>query len=135
MVIISIVASVALNKSFYNIDNALLLKAKSDVSLVQSALNEYKNRMLLKQENMNLYNLDEASVNTKDLKLFDKIIQDIVFISTSSDELKKGLWIKTSNNSYEFVISKDEQIEFKYDINRNKFECDLSKLYCADIIQ
>ncbi len=135
VIIISIISAVVLSKTSSNIQKTMLLKAKSDVILIKSALNQYKNKMLLKQKSSYLSSLDDASINTKGLKLFTNIIKDVIFISTSKEQLKQGLWIKTSNNSYEFVLSSQDQIEFIYDDVNNKFECDLSTQYCDELIQ
>jgi general secretion pathway protein G len=135
LILLAIISSIAISKISSNINSSILLKAKSDIALIRSALNDYKNKMILKQQTMDLQTLDDASFNTKSLKLFTNIIDDVVFISTSNDELKQGLWIKTSNNKYMFVLSKEDKIEFSYDSVTNKFECNILDDYCSELIE
>ncbi|MEA1915072.1 MAG: type II secretion system protein [Campylobacterota bacterium] len=135
VVLISVIAGVAVSKISLGVDKTVHVKAKADIALIRTALNAHHNKMLLKQQSEYLSNLDDASTNTANEVLFTKVINDALFMATSKEELKQGLWIKTSNTQYEFVLSNENQIEFSFDNRSNTFECDLTDEYCQELIQ
>lgn len=119
----AIIFSYALPKFSGILDNSNILKLKSDVSLIRSALKDKKVDNSLANNTSFIY-LDDARVNQKDEKLFSNIL-NITILSTNSIERKIGYWAKISSSSYVFYL-KNEELEFNlidYDfvcISQNK---------------
>lgn len=91
-----------------------LIKLKSEYNLILNALNEYKTKMILKNEDLTSIKLDIASINTSNEKLFSNIFR-LNIISTNSSEKKVSHWIKVSENEYSYILNDSSQVDFKYE--------------------
>lgn len=79
-----------------------------------NGLNEFKNKKILLNESLEEISLDEALVDTKGENLFSNVI-DFKIISTNSDEKKIAFWYKSALNSYVFILSKDNEVNFSFE--------------------
>lgn len=110
IVVLAIIFSYALPKFSKILDSSNILKLKSDISLIKSALKDIKVDNSLTNVNKIIY-LDDARINQKDEKLFSNILNSTAILSTNSIEKKSGYWAKISNSSYIFYL-KNKELEF-----------------------
>ena len=124
--IISIISIVAIPKLFFNVDNANIVKLRSDVALIRNGINKYKNKQLFSNETVTL-----DSLGNSDSLLFNTILtQPIV-----AKENIGGNWSKQSTNSYKAWISNYKYVEFAYSSDNLTFDCDFNDEYCEDLTQ
>ncbi len=125
--IISIIAIVAIPKLGNSLDKANIIKIRSDIILIQEALNQYKNRYIL---SANLEPLD--SLEEDNNLLFSKILQ---YPIVSSAIPKSTSWIKVTNSQYTVWLNSTDSINFTYNSNDFTFKCDKNNNYCKQINQ
>jgi len=111
VMILAILLSQAVPKFYEYFHSTNILKARGDVLLIRSSINEYRNELLLK--------------NTT--------AQYPVTLDTIFTNLNINTFIKKSDSIYEVKID-NSSIEFKYEKDIGKFDC-LHKVqeYCEDI--
>lgn len=137
LVIIALIFTFAIrnNQTFFS--NSTLSKIKSDVALIRSAIASKVHARMLKAQTQFPQRLDDAALNTEGALLFsgieDEKLLDYPFVSTSSYERQIGQWSKKTQKSYLVWISKEESIEFTYDLNKGTFECDYTQNSCKEI--
>lgn len=130
ILIVVIITSFALPKFNTITDKSNITILKSQLSLIQNAITENKNKNILLANNETITYLDNASINKKDEKLFSKVI-DFPILSTDSSEQKAGKWMKISNNTYEFFLSSSKTISFL--IKNEKIICKDKDEICKEI--
>lgn len=130
ILIVVIITSFALPKFNTITDKSNITILKSQLSLIQNAITENKNKNILLANNETITYLDNASINKKDEKLFSKVI-DFPILSTDSSEQKAGKWMKISNNTYEFFLSSSKTISFL--IENEKIICKDKDEICKEI--
>lgn len=99
--------------------------------MIQNGIREQKTKKILLSNTENIKNLDEASSNTKNEKLFSKVI-DFLIVSTNTNEKKAGKWSKISDKSYQFYLSSSKAILFL--LEDEKFLCKSEKEICKEIL-
>ena len=124
--IISILLVVAIPKLFYNIDSANIIKLRSDVALIRNEINNYKNKQILSNDNINLETLDK-----NDNLLFSFILTSPIIAITNDG----GNWSQNSITSYKAWISSDISVNFTYNSNDFTFDCDFNEEYCKELTQ
>ena len=135
IVIIAILSSIAIKKLYFSVNDANILKLKTQVALIQDAINSTKENNILKGLSSSyISQLDNAPIDTPDCKLFDNIL-DTPIISTSSSSAKAGYWSKSDNFTYKAWINNSNNIEFNYDNNSGVFICNIENKYCKQLIQ
>jgi len=139
ILIIGLIGSFAINKIFYSLDKSNELKIKSEVSLINEAINRvYSNQILLGNSDFTLERLDDASINGVDESLFigydEYILLDDVILSTSLEKKELGKWIKSSQKSYKVYLTKDRVLEFIFDSNEVLFSCDKNDEVCKEFM-
>ncbi len=117
--LITIVLSFSLPKFFDITKNTDIIKLKSQYSLIQNALSDYKTKQILLANQDDIEKLDDAMNNKEDEKLFDKILK-LKILSTNNTVKKSGLWIKKDDKNYSFVL--DNTI-VKFTLEKNIFKC------------
>ncbi len=140
IVIIAIISSFALNKYFHHIEKVNFVKIKSEVSLINNAINQlYSNQTLLGNNNFIIERLDEALVDVPNETLFNGynefILLDEVILSTSEEKKELGQWIKLSNSEYKVYFSKDKFLSFYLDSENMTFACDRNENLCIEFEQ
>lgn len=139
VLIVGLLGAFSINKFFYSIDKSNNFKIKSDVALINSAINKtYSNQVLLGNSTFTLDRLDDASINTAGESLFvgynEYILLDVVISSSSEDKKEIGKWIKTSQTTYKAYLSKDKVITFEFDNNKGTFTCKKSDEVCKEFM-
>ncbi|MGB7402928.1 MAG: type II secretion system protein [Arcobacter sp.] len=139
VLIVGLLGAFAINKFFYSIDKSNNFKIKSDVALINSAINRtYSNQVLLGNSTFTLNRLDDASINTAGESLFvgynEYILLDVVILSSSEEKKELGKWIKTSQTTYKAYLSKDKVITFEFDNNKGTFTCKKSDEVCKEFM-
>ena len=132
--IIAILAAIAL--PYFNAprQDALLLKLKADLTMIQSGIAAAKNEQMLVNSALTLSVLDEAAVNLVGEKLFYCSKAQISACKGGSNccttsILNSGIlsstkgWLKTGVRSYRFYLSNKKFIDFEFNANESAFEC------------
>ncbi len=123
IVVLGILAGVALPRLLAPADDARLVKAKSTISSIRSAISLAKNKSILGGTGASYpSSLDDAAYNTDNEELFDgnatqKILEYPIYSKSS------GGWIKSSDNNYSLNIE-GKNVVFIYNSNTGKFTCD-----------
>ena len=130
IVLLAIITSFAISKFNTITYNSNLSILKSELSLVQNALIEQKSKNILLSNSDEITNLDDATINKKDEKLFTNII-NFSIISTDSNERKVGKWVKISQNSYEYFLLASKTISFS--LEDEKIICKSVEEICKEI--
>lgn len=136
--IISIISLFAINKYFHSLESSNYLKIKSEVALINNALNQlYSNQVLLGNSSFYLNQLDNAQINISDESLFtgynEYILLDYLILSTSSEEKKLGYWIKESQTKYKTYLTKEKSVVFIFDTSNGTFYCDETDNICKEL--
>lgn len=136
--IIAVLTSVVISKSSFSFDRVNLIKLRSEISLIRSAIAEDKNRAVLKNSSkIYIDSLDEASVNKSGEKLFcglqNRELLNIDIYSANENEKQIGRWIKISQNGYGIWISSSDYVEFTYDPDNGRFECNEKNEICKKV--
>ncbi|WP_428025551.1 type II secretion system protein [Arcobacter sp.] len=139
ILIVGLIGSFAVNKFFYSLEKSNKLKIKSEVALINEAINKvYSNQILLGNSDFVLQRLDDASINGVDESLFigydEYILLDEVILSTSLEKKEFGKWIKISDTNYKVYFSKDKVLDFTFDINEALFSCDEKDDLCKELM-
>ena len=130
IILIVLITSFALPKYNAIIDSSNLSLLKSDLSLIQSGIEQKKtiNTLLLNCDKIE--NLDYSAIDKINEKLFTKVIEFSI-TSTDTKEKKLGKWSKISDNSYEFYLSSSKSILFLYE--NEKMLCKSEEDICKEI--
>ena len=110
-------------------DKTYITTLKSELSLIRQAIAKSKNEKVLLSNNQKINNLDVASINKKNEKLFTKVI-DFDIVSTDLTEKKLGSWAKTSSNSYSFYTATNT---FLFALEESVFLCKSEEKLCKEI--
>ncbi|MBS9782811.1 MAG: prepilin-type N-terminal cleavage/methylation domain-containing protein [Arcobacter sp.] len=130
ILVISIIYSFSVSKFSFFDKNKNLIKVKSDFVFIQHSLQNYKQKKILLGKKEDIDSLDDAHILKKDEKLFSKIL-DKNIISSDNIQKKLGSWIKTSNNTYEFLLANSKTIKFK--LKDGFFSCVSSVEICKEL--
>ena len=114
IILIVLITSFALPKYNAIIDSSNLSLLKSDLSLIQSGIEQKKTINTLLSNGDKIENLDYSAIDKINEKLFTKVIEFSI-TSTDTKEKKLGKWSKISDNSYEFYLSSSKSILFLYE--------------------
>lgn len=125
IIILAIIASIALPKLFDTTSKTSLIKIKTDLLLIQNALNEYKNKSILKGENISLDKLDNGKF------LFINILPNKTFVNEKSS----NSWEKLSDTEYYFWFNKNENLLFTYNSSVLSFTCNKSDEKCQEVLK
>ena len=68
---IAIIITVAVSKFDSALDNTNITKIKSDILQIRAGINQYRNKMILKNETASFNSLDDNNI-----KLFNKVLQN-----------------------------------------------------------
>ena len=142
--IIAILAAVALPYLNAPKQDALLLKLKADLTMIQSGIAAAKNEQILMNSAVNLSVLDEAAVNLAGERLFYCSNAQILACKgglncCSTSILHSGIlsstkgWLKMGARNYRFYLSAKNFIDFEFNANENAFECKNSSL-CKELL-
>jgi len=127
IVILSIIATIAIPKFTTGIEKSNLNKIKSDIMLIRTGINEYKDKAILQAQDLDLETLEDDNNN-----LFSKVLRHPIR-STSSP--KPASWEKISDTSYRIWIDTTSSIIFYYNADNFTFDCDLENQYCKELTQ
>ena len=125
--ILSLMAVVALPKFGNSLDKANMIKIQSDITLIRNGINEYKNKMIMLNNEPSLETLDDS-----DVLLFGRILKNPVI---SSEIPKATFWSKISNNKYKVWIDTTNSLKFTYNKSEFTFDCNLNDQYCKELTQ
>ena len=130
IVIVSIILSFAVSKFDLINQNTNLTKLKADIALIQNGITNLKKQKVLQNNYDEVDILDDASVLTKDEKLFSKVLQYPI-ISTNQTLKQKAHWYKKSSKEYVFVLSSSDEVLFE--LEESVFSCIKPKKVCEEL--
>ena len=128
--VIAIIGTFAIPKFYKIMSNSKITELKSNLAIIRNNISKLKTKQTLLNEVISIDNLDDASSNTNNEILFDKII-DFNIISTTSSLKEIGKWIKLSDSSYEYILSSNKSVLFS--LENNSFNCTSSLEICKEI--
>ena len=127
---ISIILTFAIPK-FNNITStSKVTELKSNLAIIRNGINKFKTNQILLAESSSITSLDSAITEKEKELLFTKVI-DFPIVSTSSNIHEIAKWIKTSESSYEFLLSSNKKVLFF--LEDNTFKCKSSFEICKEI--
>lgn len=127
IVILSIIVTVAIPKFTTGIQKSNLVKIKSDIMLIRTGINEYKDKAILQGEQVDLETLEDDNIY-----LFSKVL---TYPIKSSNTHKSATWEKISNSSYRICLDNQNSVIFYYDKDNYTFDCDFQDEYCKELTQ
>ncbi len=135
IVILGILAGVALPRLIAPADDARLVKAKSEISAIRSAIALLKHKNILEGKITNgatpLF-LDDAPINTEDKELFDGNSSIGTLLTYPIYARTAGGWKKTDERTYSIhILNKD--VLFDYNQSSGRFTCDTTSGDYGDI--
>ena len=128
IVVLGILATVALPRLMAPVDDAKLVKVKSDLSAIRSAIALLKSKNILegKMTNSGLPTaLDDAVINADGEELFDGNITIGTLLTYPIYAKSAGGWMKTGPTTYSVNIS-GQNVQFDYNSTMGKFTCDIN---------
>jgi len=125
ILIISIFSTVAIGKLFHSSSKTILIKAKTDLALIQNGLENYKRKMVLQNQTNSLNSLE-----TNSQYLFSNILTTPFIAST-----QVGAWSKYSDKQYRFWIDKNRYIKFRFNKYKLTFDCDKTDNLCQEVLK
>ena len=130
IILISIVSTFAISKFTDLSTNTNMTKLKNDYTLIRNNISKFKSKQILLGNESNLISLDNAMDDTKNEKLFTNILEYII-LSTNTNEMEVGKWIKVSNSYYDYVLSSNQKISFV--LENNQFICKSDSKTCQEL--
>jgi len=127
LAIISIILAVAIPKLNNILNNTDTKKIKSDILIIKEALNNYKNKMILKGETSHLESLEDNNQ-----ELFNNILQTPI---QASNKQNIGSWGKITSNSYKVYLEDGNSVTFIYNSDDYSFQCDENNPLCKELTQ
>lgn len=122
---IAIIITVAVSKFDSALDNTNITKIKSDILQIRAGINQYRNKMILKNETASFNSLDDNNI-----KLFNKVLQNPIL--SSRENIAKA-WSKISDTKYQVFLDKTNALEFVFDTSKYTFDCDISNTLCKEL--
>lgn len=98
--------------------------------MILKAINDYKTKQTLLNESSQIDILDEAIENTKNEKLFTKVLE-MPILSTTTNDKSVANWIKVAKDKYSFVISNDLIVDFI--LEDSNFKCISEENICNEL--
>ncbi|MGM0518300.1 MAG: prepilin-type N-terminal cleavage/methylation domain-containing protein [Campylobacterota bacterium] len=130
VLIISIITAFIASKYTDLLSNANITKLKADVALIRSGISTLKQEKILLQDSSDITSLDDESVQSKNKKLFSKILSNPL-LSTTTALKEDGKWFKDSSFDYGYFISSKEVVFFKYE--NSMFNCKKPVSLCQEL--
>jgi general secretion pathway protein G len=125
LIVMSVITTLAVSKFDTAFTNTNVTKIKSDILQIRAGINSYKSKMILKDSDDDLEQLDD-----NDIMLFNKILENPIL---SSNEPIVKAWTKLSNSKYKVYVTNHSFLEFHYDNETYIFDCDISNELCKEL--
>jgi general secretion pathway protein G len=135
IVVLGILASVVIPKMSAYVDDANLAKGKSTISAIRAAIQNERQRKLIKGIYAYPAHLDDAATETEHAELFNgdantSILQYPVYAKQSS-----GGWWKTGADTYKYYITNSKSVTFTYNSTTGIFDCDHTDNDCKELAE
>ena len=123
IIIIGILAAVAIPRLSATRDDAIIVKVRTDISNIRSAIANLHTKNLMKGDASYPPELDDADANKSDEELFDGNasigqLLDYPIYSKNAD----GHWMKIGDTNYSVKIM-DTNVSFNYYPSNGHFDC------------
>jgi general secretion pathway protein G len=130
IVVLTIILSFAIPKFTNTLSLSNTTNLKSNIAHIRNSISKLKSELILLGKVASVLELDNAAVDTKDEKLFSKLI-DLNIISTNSTLKESGSWNKSTTTTYEYFITSTKKVEFS--LENSNFICKSSFEICKEI--
>ncbi|MDX1808890.1 MAG: prepilin-type N-terminal cleavage/methylation domain-containing protein [Sulfurospirillaceae bacterium] len=139
IVVIGILSAIAIPRLAASRDDAVLVKAKSQVSAIRSGIAMQKNKRLLEGTTPALLpSLDSVTnYNLANQRLFNyadgnssNVLEYPIYSKINSD----GAWVKTAANKYSIYL-RNTTVSFDYNSTSGIFDCSHTDQNCKDLTQ
>lgn len=127
---ISIILTFAIPKFDMITSTSKITELKSNIALIRNGINKFKTNQILLAQSSDITSLDSAIIEKNNESLFNNII-DFSIVSTTSSINEIGKWIKTSQFSYEYLLSSSKKVLFA--LEDNSFKCKSSFEICKEL--
>ncbi|MBU3015130.1 hypothetical protein KO488_10205 [Poseidonibacter lekithochrous] len=127
---ISIILTFAIPKFDMITSTSKITELKSNIALIRNGINKFKTNQILLAQSSDITSLDSAIVEKNNESLFNNVIEFSI-VSTTSSINEIGKWIKTSQSSYEYLLSSSKKVLFS--LEDNNFICKSSFEICKEI--
>jgi prepilin-type N-terminal cleavage/methylation domain-containing protein len=128
ILLISILATIIIQKTSTSLEYTKKVKIKSEIALIRDSISKLNTSKILLNDNT-VFLLDEAQTEEENSKLFEKVL-DFPLFSTTSSKKELAKWIKISNNVYKIFFSSTESLEFSFE--ENSFICKSEISLCKE---
>ena len=138
IVILGILAAVAIPKMTATRDDAVIVKFRSDISSLRSAIMKDRQSRMMSGGFCFVNKLDALSATTSSDgdKLFDTNgTAGITILGYPAYANSKNGWSKIANNEYNLTISNGGQVTFTYDPASGIFDCDHTEFLCKTLTE
>ncbi len=135
IVVIGILATVAIPRLAATRTDAVLVKGKSTVASIRSAISIEKGLRLMRGDSGYPEILDDSGFNGEDDELFDGNGTISILDNSILSGTKSGNWMKTSDTTYVFYVADGQTVIFTYNPSNGSFSCDKDVTYCTNLIK
>lgn len=131
IVVIGILASIAIPKLFVTRDDAVLVKARSDITSIRSGITNSHNTNML-SGNFTYGSLEKSGTTN----IFTNVLQNGIKEKGTSDSSgwKKGS-TTGSKTIYTFTLSNSQSVDFTYDTADGSFSCPNNDKLCKQLTE
>ena len=140
IVIIAIITSIAVSKLPNTFDGANLVKIKSDVVNIKTAIEVAKNNKTIENTSASYLSiLDNCGIDSQNCPLFVgssdyQILKNPIF-SSSSSNAKSNSWVKIATNKYRIFLNDTKYVNFIYTASSGTFLCDQNDANCVELLK
>ena len=119
VLLIVIVSSIAVPKLFNYLLQSSIINLKTEVIIIQNAINTYNSKFIFKNESSDLTTLEENN-----MPLFSNIIPN----NTSTK------WTKSSSTSYNYKLNESNNLIFTFNQTNYSFTCNNTIKLCQEVL-
>ena len=120
ILLIVIVSSIALPKFFDTILKSSIVKLKTEIIIIQNAINNYNTQFILLNQTSDLESLEESN--------------SILFSNIRSTSVPKE-WTKITNTTYNYKLNENNNFIFSFSSTNYTFTCENTIPLCKEVLK
>jgi Tfp pilus assembly protein PilE len=120
ILLIVIVSSIALPKFWDTILKSSIVKLKTEIIIIQNAINNYNAKFILLNQTSDLEKLEES--------------HSTLFSNIRTTSVPKQ-WTKITNTTYNYKLNENNNLIFSFSSNNNTFTCDHTIPLCKEVLE
>jgi len=134
IVVLGILASIAVPKFTATRDDAIISRARAQVSAIRSAIMTEHQRGIL-QGQSNWPPLIDDAQDIVDEELFDGNSSNRLLDYPIYSKNSQGGWMKLRDNDYQFYVTLTNLVDFNYSTTDRRFDCDHTDIDCQRLTE